>query len=190
MAFMAFVMVIMSCLMLIPFMLYALNLQASGWTAAHVALFGSMIASTDAASVSAVLRSGACVGGVGDGGVGGSAGVAAACRVGAGAAASRERSGQRGGRGGSGRPSSSGHGLRWQLPLAPPPHLNITPPLSAGGGPEILSVLLEGECLFNDASSLTLFEIFKEVRAGRGGRGGFERAGKPAQRGRRADGMR
>ncbi|KAG2448639.1 hypothetical protein HYH02_006526 [Chlamydomonas schloesseri] len=88
-AFMAFVMVIMSCLMLIPFMLYALDLQASGWTAAHVALFGSMIASTDAASVSAVLRS--------------------------------------------------------------------------GGGPEILSVLLEGECLFNDASSLTLFEIFKEV---------------------------
>ncbi len=32
-----------------------------------------------------------------------------------------------------------------------------------GGGPEILSVLLEGESLFNDASSLTLYEIFHEV---------------------------
>lgn len=32
-----------------------------------------------------------------------------------------------------------------------------------GGAPEILSVLLEGESLFNDASSLTLFEIFKEL---------------------------
>lgn len=35
--------------------------------------------------------------------------------------------------------------------------------LSAGGAPEILSVMLEGESLLNDASSLTLFEIFKEV---------------------------
>ncbi len=33
----------------------------------------------------------------------------------------------------------------------------------AGGAPETLSVLLEGESLFNDASSLTLFEIFKEL---------------------------
>ncbi|GIM04957.1 hypothetical protein Vretimale_9399, partial [Volvox reticuliferus] len=88
-AFMAFFMVAASALLLIPFMLYALDLKSSGWTAGYVALFGSMIASTDAASVSAVLRS--------------------------------------------------------------------------GGGPEILSVLLEGESLFNDASSLTLFEIFKEV---------------------------
>ncbi len=32
--------------------------------------------------------------------------------------------------------------------------------LSSAGAPEILSVILEGECLFNDASSLTLFEIF------------------------------
>lgn len=55
---MAFVMVVASALLLIPFMLYGLDLQASGWTAAHVALFGSMIASTDAASVSAALRSG------------------------------------------------------------------------------------------------------------------------------------
>lgn len=36
----------------------------------------------------------------------------------------------------------------------------------AGGGPEVLSVLLEGECLLNDASSLTLFEIFKHILEG------------------------
>lgn len=29
-----------------------------------------------------------------------------------------------------------------------------------GGAPEMLSVLLEGESLFNDASSIVLFEIF------------------------------
>jgi hypothetical protein len=33
----------------------------------------------------------------------------------------------------------------------------------AGGAPELLSVMLEGESLLNDASSLTLFAIFKEV---------------------------
>ncbi|MEW5312414.1 MAG: hypothetical protein WDW38_004051 [Sanguina aurantia] len=88
---MAFVMVVASALLLIPLMLYGLDLQSRGWTAAHVALFGAMIASTDAASVSAALRS--------------------------------------------------------------------------GGGPEILSVLLEGESLLNDASSLTLFEIFSKIVA-------------------------
>lgn len=56
--FMAFIMVIASALLLIPFMLYALDLKSHGWTAGYVALFGAMIASTDAASVSAVLRSG------------------------------------------------------------------------------------------------------------------------------------
>ena len=31
--------------------------------------------------------------------------------------------------------------------------------LMSGGAPEILSVHLEGESLFNDASSLTMFEV-------------------------------
>ena len=53
---MAFVMVVVCTLLLVPFMLYALDLQANGWTAGYVALFGAAIASTDAASVSAVLR--------------------------------------------------------------------------------------------------------------------------------------
>jgi hypothetical protein len=39
----------------------------------------------------------------------------------------------------------------------------LTGILLTGGAPEMLSVMLEGESLFNDASSLTLFEIFKEV---------------------------
>ena len=87
----AFVMVVASCLILIPLLLDALNLKAEGWTATEVALFGACIASTDAASVAAVL--------------------------------------------------------------------------SSGGAPEILSLLLEGESLFNDASSLTLFSIFIELVA-------------------------
>eukprot|EP00798_Chlamydomonas_sp_ICE-L_P011080 gene11080-18689_t len=87
--YMAFVMVIVSTLVFIPFMLYGLNLEATGWTASYVALFGAVIGSTDAAAVSAALN--------------------------------------------------------------------------AGGGPEILAILLEGESMFNDASSLTLFEIFKEL---------------------------
>jgi hypothetical protein len=57
--FMAFFMVAASALILIPFMLYGLDLRSSGWTAGHVAMFGAIIASTDAASVSAVLRAGA-----------------------------------------------------------------------------------------------------------------------------------
>ncbi|KAG1661624.1 hypothetical protein FOA52_002854 [Chlamydomonas sp. UWO 241] len=87
--FMAFVMVISACILFIPFMLDALGLKASGWTAIDAALFGATIASTDAAAVASCLH--------------------------------------------------------------------------AGGAPEILAVILEGESLFNDASSLTLFEIFHEL---------------------------
>lgn len=87
--FMAFVMVIGSALLLIPFMLYALGAADRGWDAVYVALFGTMIGSTDAASVIAILKS--------------------------------------------------------------------------GGAPELLSIILEGESLFNDASSLTMFEIFSNV---------------------------
>ena len=32
-----------------------------------------------------------------------------------------------------------------------------------GGAPEILSVILEGESLFNDASSLTMFEVIVAI---------------------------
>ena len=87
--FMAFVMVLCSALLLIPFMLYGLNMASRGWDAVYVALFGTMIGATDAASVIAILKS--------------------------------------------------------------------------GGAPELLSIILEGESLFNDASSLTMFEIFSEV---------------------------
>jgi NhaP-type Na+/H+ or K+/H+ antiporter len=87
--FMAFIMVLGAALLLIPFMLYALGMASRGWDAVYVALFGTMIGSTDAASVIAILKS--------------------------------------------------------------------------GGAPELLSIILEGESLFNDASSLTMFEIFSEV---------------------------
>ena len=56
--FMAFVMVACITMLLIPFLLYGLDLQSSGWTASNVALFGACIASTDAAAVSAILSSG------------------------------------------------------------------------------------------------------------------------------------
>lgn len=58
---MAFVMVLLSVLAFIPFMLYALNLQdvsQGGWSATEAALFAAMIASTDAASVISILKSG------------------------------------------------------------------------------------------------------------------------------------
>ena len=56
--FMAIIMVLASALLLIPFMLYALGMENSGWNAIYVALFGTMIGSTDAASVIAILKSG------------------------------------------------------------------------------------------------------------------------------------
>lgn len=40
--------------------------------------------------------------------------------------------------------------------------------VGAGAGPEGIAALLEGESLFNDASSIVLFEIFLQVR-GQGG---------------------
>jgi NhaP-type Na+/H+ and K+/H+ antiporter len=39
-------------------MLYALDLQSRGWDGGYVALFGSAIASTDAAAVVAALSAG------------------------------------------------------------------------------------------------------------------------------------
>jgi NhaP-type Na+/H+ or K+/H+ antiporter len=59
---MAFVMVITSCLLLIPFMLYALDLKSNGWNGGYVALFGSAIASTDAAAVVSALSAGKSAG--------------------------------------------------------------------------------------------------------------------------------
>ena len=34
----------------------------------------------------------------------------------------------------------------------------------AGGGPEDMAALLEGESLFNDASAIVLFDIFLQAR--------------------------
>lgn len=49
----------------------------------------------------------------------------------------------------------------------------LPPPGLSGGAPELLSVLLEGESLFNDASSIVLFEVFLKISLeGPGGGGG------------------
>jgi len=84
----AFLVVMGMCGVLIPVMLYVFWLKPQGWAWYDAALFGSMIASTDAVAIVAVLKK--------------------------------------------------------------------------SGGPERLRILLEGESLLNDASSITLFTIFIE----------------------------
>lgn len=54
----AFLVVLSSTLMMIPVMLYALDLRSLGWRWQHAAVFTSMISSTDAVAVSAILHSG------------------------------------------------------------------------------------------------------------------------------------
>ena len=56
--FMSFVVVVATCLLLIPFMEYGLGLSKSGWSAGHVALFGAAIAGTDGVAVTAAIESG------------------------------------------------------------------------------------------------------------------------------------
>lgn len=55
---MAFINVAIATIALVPVLLYGLGLQREGWRPIDVALFGAMIASTDAVAVSAVLKSG------------------------------------------------------------------------------------------------------------------------------------
>jgi len=114
--FMAIVMVLASALLLIPFMLYALGMIGSGWNAIYVALFGTMIGSTDAASVIAILKAGDVWW------------ILIFCNL--------------------------LLATRWVLICT---LFNWC--LDTGGAPEILSIVLEGESLFNDASSLTMFEV-------------------------------
>ncbi|KAL0035986.1 hypothetical protein WJX77_010179 [Trebouxia sp. C0004] len=87
----AFLVVAGSCALLIPVMLYIFQLHTHGWQWPHAALFGSMLASTDAVAIVATMKT--------------------------------------------------------------------------AGGPHHLQVLLEGESLLNDATSITLFLVFlKEVQ--------------------------
>lgn len=99
----AFLMVAATLFSMIPYMLYVLGLAKEGWRSVDVALFISMLASTDAVAVTAILRS--------------------------------------------------------------------------GGAPELLSVLLEGESLFNDATSIVFFEVFrKQAVAGASSASGVQQA--------------
>lgn len=67
---MAFVMVVVSALILTPLILFLLGFAGRGWSWVHGALFASMIAPTDALAAAAILKTGkGCF--VGWGGVGG-----------------------------------------------------------------------------------------------------------------------
>lgn len=54
----AFLVVICSTVLMVPVMLYVFRLDELGWRWQHAALFSSMVASTDAVTVSAILHSG------------------------------------------------------------------------------------------------------------------------------------
>jgi hypothetical protein len=85
----AFVMVVLTTIALPPFLLFVLGFQSRGWSWVHGALFGAIIAPTDALAVAAILVK--------------------------------------------------------------------------ANGPHRLVVILEGESLFNDASGITLFEVFSHL---------------------------
>ena len=53
----AFLVVAGSCALMIPVMLYVFQLQSKGWTWQYAALFGSMLASTDAVAIIATMKS-------------------------------------------------------------------------------------------------------------------------------------
>ena len=53
----AFLVVAGSCALLIPVMLYIFQLDKHGWQWPHAALFGSMLASTDAVAIVATMKS-------------------------------------------------------------------------------------------------------------------------------------
>lgn len=55
---MAFVMVVLSALILTPLILFVLGFQDRGWSWVHGALFASMIAPTDALAAAAILKQG------------------------------------------------------------------------------------------------------------------------------------
>ena len=54
----AFLLVMASTAILIPVLLFVFDLRKEGWMWPHAALFGAMLASTDAVAVSALLKSG------------------------------------------------------------------------------------------------------------------------------------
>lgn len=56
----AFLVVAGSCAIMIPIMLYMFQLHDKGWTWQYAALFGSMLASTDAVAIIATMKSSKC----------------------------------------------------------------------------------------------------------------------------------
>lgn len=54
----AFLLVIASTALLVPVLLFGFQLAKEGWQWPHAALFGAIMASTDAVAVSSLLKSG------------------------------------------------------------------------------------------------------------------------------------
>ena len=177
----AFLVVLGTCALLIPVMLYVFWLKPSGWQWYDAALFGSMIASTDAVAIVAVLKKSAHMPFVDEliRVLGGCHRCAACCVPFPGSAAAgcsseqpvpiffvTQRVGCAFAGGGpeqlAAHPAGGRicwitcghHVMRHSLRQVLVVWLNL------GGGPERLRILLEGESLLNDASSITLFTIF------------------------------
>ncbi len=133
----AFLIVIASTAMYTPLLLYVFDLRKVGWLWEHGALFSAMISSTDAVAVSAILKKGeapcACVW-----------------------ASASFTSGVR-------RLFCPSQLLNrpWKCPYDLHAATQIL--CCAAGAPERLCVLMEGESLFNDSSSIVLFKIFFDM---------------------------
>jgi NhaP-type Na+/H+ or K+/H+ antiporter len=52
----AFVVVGATCAIMVPIMLYMLQLQQFGWNWIHACMFGAMIASTDAVAIVSIMK--------------------------------------------------------------------------------------------------------------------------------------
>ena len=166
--------VVMGCTaIMVPILLYGFDLRHAGWRWQHAALFTSMVAGTDAVAVSAIIKGGPPLA---------SPPQHRLCsprsqpfancqispqtpcasrhftvtqfRMRLPSAAASERQQSRCMR-------WTGFSLHVRLPAIPA--LEVC--MSAGGGPEDMAALLEGESLFNDASAIVLFDIFLQARA-------------------------
>jgi hypothetical protein len=163
----AFVVVGATCVIMIPIMLHMLQLQQFGWNWIHACMFGAMIASTDAVAIVSIMKTSEAQ-------LERSLDVAVLatwrpkhllqkcllrlCGIRASNAADK-----------SIQNSITSINL---LPIDAVCQVTVhsisriwypcacLAAFPAGGGPKRLRVMLEGESLLNDASGLTLFEVF------------------------------
>jgi NhaP-type Na+/H+ or K+/H+ antiporter len=58
----AFLVVGLTCLCMVPMMLHILDLRKYGWNWIHACMFGAMIASTDAVAIVSIMKTSECWG--------------------------------------------------------------------------------------------------------------------------------